>query len=57
MSAGRAAMGLLGRAVTNQATVIAFDTGFAAIAFLFVVAAPALVIIKAGFAFHGKMRP
>jgi DHA2 family multidrug resistance protein len=57
MAAGRAAMGLLGRAVTSQATVIAFDTGFAAIALLFVVAAPAMVIIKIGFAFHGKMRP
>jgi MFS transporter, DHA2 family, multidrug resistance protein len=32
VSAGRAAMGLLGRALTGQSTVIAFDTAFAAVA-------------------------
>lgn len=46
----RAAAGLLGRSVTGQATVIAFDTAFNAIALLFVVAAPVLVGIKIGLA-------
>ena len=50
MAAGRAATGLLGRTVTGQSTVIAFDTAFAAVALLFVVAAPVLVTIKVGFA-------
>lgn len=56
VTAGRAAMGLLGRAVTGQSTVIAFDSGFAAVALLFLVAAPVLVIIKIAFALHAKMR-
>lgn len=47
-AAGRAAVGLLARTVSNQATVIAFDTAFNAVALLFVVAAPLLVIIKIG---------
>jgi DHA2 family multidrug resistance protein len=47
MAAGRMATSLLGRAVTGQSTVIAFDTAFNAVALLFVVAAPALVAIKA----------
>jgi MFS transporter, DHA2 family, multidrug resistance protein len=54
VTAGRAAMGLLGRAVTGQSTMIAFDTGFVAIALLFVVAAPVLVTIKIAFALHAK---
>ena len=47
-AAGRAAISLLARTVSNQSTVIAFDTAFNAVALLFVVAAPLLVIIKIG---------
>ena len=56
LAAGRAAIGLLGRTITGQSTVIAFDTAFAAVALLFVVAAPVLVTIKIAFALHAKMR-
>jgi len=56
VAAGRAATSLLGRAVTGQSTVIAFDTAFNAVALLFVVAAPVLVTIKIGFSLHAKMR-
>jgi DHA2 family multidrug resistance protein len=55
-AAGRAAMNLLGRVVTGQATVIAFDTAFAAVALLFVIAAPAVVAIKIGLSRYVKMR-
>lgn len=55
MAASRAATSLLGRAVTGQSTVIAFDTAFNAVALLFVVAAPVLVSIKIGFSLHAKM--
>lgn len=48
--ASRAAASLLGRAVTNQSAVIAFDTAFNAVALLFVVAAPILVAIKIAIA-------
>ena len=48
VAAGRAATSLLGRAVTGQSTVIAFDTAFNAVALLFVFAAPVLVAIKIG---------
>lgn len=54
-AAGRAATGLLGRAVTGQSTVIAFDTAFIAVALLFVVAAPVLVTIKIAFARYAKI--
>ncbi len=50
VAAGRAATSLLGRLVTSQSTVIAFDTAFIAVALLFVIAAPMLVGIKIGFA-------
>jgi MFS transporter, DHA2 family, multidrug resistance protein len=56
VAAGRAATSLLGRVVTGQSTVIAFDTAFTAVALLFVVAAPVLVTIKVAFALHAKMR-
>ena len=56
MAAGRAATSLLGRVVTGQSTVIAFDTAFNAVALLFVIAAPVLVTIKIGFARFAKMR-
>jgi MFS transporter, DHA2 family, multidrug resistance protein len=36
--------------------VIAFDTAFNAVALLFVIAAPLLVIIKIGLARYAKMR-
>ena len=55
-AASRAATSLLGRVVTGQSTVIAFDTAFNAVALLFVVAAPVLVTIKIGFSRHAKMR-
>ena len=55
VAAGRAATSLLGRAVTGQSTVIAFDTAFTAVALLFVIAAPVLVTIKIAFARYAKM--
>ncbi|MCA1439390.1 DHA2 family efflux MFS transporter permease subunit [Ensifer sp. IC4062] len=54
--ADRAATNLLGRAVTGQSTVIAFDTAFNAVALLFVFAAPVLVAIKVGIARYAKVR-
>ncbi len=55
-AAGRAAVSLLGRVVSGQATVIAFDTAFIAVALLFVVAAPMLVGIKIGLSKYAKVR-
>jgi DHA2 family multidrug resistance protein len=55
-AASRAAMALLGRIVTGESTVIAFDTAFNAVALLFVVAAPVLVATKIGLARHAKLR-
>jgi DHA2 family multidrug resistance protein len=55
-AAGRAAVSLLGRVVSGQATVIAFDTAFIAVALLFVVAAPILVGIKIGLSKYAKVR-
>lgn len=46
--AGRAALGLVARSVSGQATVMAFETAFAAVALLFVAAAPVVVLIKVG---------
>jgi DHA2 family multidrug resistance protein len=54
VAAGRAAAGLLGRVVSGQSTVIAFDTAFLAVTLLFAVAAPVLAAIKIGFARHAK---
>lgn len=57
LAAGRAATSLLGRAVTGQSTVIAFDTAFNAVALLFVIAAPVLVTIKIGLSrYMGKRK-
>ena len=56
LAASRAATSLLGRVVTGQSTVIAFDTAFNAVALLFVIAAPVLVTIKIGFSRYAKMR-
>ncbi|NRP72013.1 Multidrug export protein EmrB [Ensifer psoraleae] len=55
-AAGRAATSLLGRVVTGQSTVIAFDTAFNAVALLFVIAAPVLVAIKIGLSRYAKVR-
>jgi DHA2 family multidrug resistance protein len=55
-AAGRAATSLLGKVVSGQATVIAFDTAFYAVALLFVVAAPLLVGINIGLSRHAKVR-
>lgn len=55
-AAGRAATSLLGRVVTGQSTVIAFDTAFVAVALLFVIAAPVLVGIKIGLSRYAKAR-
>ena len=55
-AAGRAATSLLGRVVTGQSTVIAFDTAFIAVALLFVIAAPILVGIKIGLSRYAKVR-
>lgn len=54
VAAGRAATSLLGKAVSGQATVIAFDTAFFAVALLFVFAAPILVAIKIGLSRYAK---
>jgi DHA2 family multidrug resistance protein len=56
VAASRAATSLLGRVVTGQSTVIAFDTAFNAVALLFVFAAPVLVTIKIGFHRYATMR-
>ncbi len=53
-AASRAATSLLGRVVTGQSTVIAFDTAFNAVALLFVIAAPILVAIKIGLSRYAK---
>ena len=50
------AAGLLGKAVTGQSTVIAFNTAFNTVALLFVVAAPVLIAIKIGLSRHAKSR-
>lgn len=55
-AASRAATSLLGRVVTGQSTVIAFDTAFIAVALLFAIAAPLLVGIKIGFSRYAKVR-
>jgi DHA2 family multidrug resistance protein len=56
-AAGQAATSLLGRLVTSQSTVIAFDTAFLAVALLFVIAAPMLVGIKIALSRHAKAVP
>ncbi|MFJ4192660.1 MFS transporter [Pseudomonas sp. NPDC089534] len=51
---GRAAANLLGRTVSGQSVVIAFDSAFMAVVLLFAFAAPLLVAIKIAFARHAK---
>jgi DHA2 family multidrug resistance protein len=53
-AASQGATSLLGRVVTGQSTVIAFDTAFLAVALLFVIAAPMLVGIKIALSRHAK---
>lgn len=53
---GQAALSLLGRVVTNQSTVIAFDTAFGSVALLLVIAAPVIISIKIGFSFYAKSK-
>jgi DHA2 family multidrug resistance protein len=55
-AASRAALQLLGRAVSGQSAVIAFDAAFVAVALLFVVAAPVIVALKIGIGRAGKAR-
>ncbi|SDH80170.1 MFS transporter, DHA2 family, multidrug resistance protein [Pseudomonas benzenivorans] len=55
-AAGQAATSLLGRVVTGQSRVIAFDTAFFAVALLFAIAAPVLVGIKVGLVRYAKER-
>ncbi len=55
-AAGQAATSLLGRAVTGQSRLIAFDTAFFAVALLFVIAAPVLVGIRIGLARYAQLR-
>ena len=56
LAANRAATSLLGRAITGQSTVIAFDTAFNAVALLFIFAAPVLVTVKIGLHRYTKIR-
>jgi DHA2 family multidrug resistance protein len=56
MEANSAALGLLGKAVAGQSTVIAFDTAFNAVALLFVAAAPVLITIRIALAKLAKGR-
>jgi DHA2 family multidrug resistance protein len=56
VAASRAATGLLGKAIAGQSTVIAFDTAFNAVALLFVIAAPVLIVIKIGLSRYARTR-
>lgn len=55
-AANQAALQLLGRAVSGQSAVIAFNAAFCAVALLFVVAAPAVVTIRIVIGRAGKAR-
>ncbi|HEX2012650.1 MAG TPA: DHA2 family efflux MFS transporter permease subunit [Roseateles sp.] len=54
--AAATATSLLGRAVTGQALMIAFDTAFNAVALFFVIAAPVLIGFKVGLLRYAKVR-
>ncbi|WCM49188.1 DHA2 family efflux MFS transporter permease subunit [Pseudomonas sp. WJP1] len=56
LAAARGATSLLGKAVSGQATVIAFDSAFFTVALLFVVAAPMLVGIKIALGRYDRHR-
>jgi DHA2 family multidrug resistance protein len=55
-STGKAAVSLLGRQVTMQATVISFDTAFFTVALLFVVATPVVIGYKIALGRFAKRR-
>lgn len=55
-TAAKVATSMLGRSVTGQATVIAFDTAFGIVALLFVVAAPLLIAFKVALVRMAKRR-
>jgi len=55
-SAAKVAASMLGRSVSGQATVIAFDTAFSIVALLFIIAAPILVAFKIALARMAKRR-
>jgi len=55
-AATKAATGLLNRAVAGQASAIAFNSAFIAIALLFVVAVPLAVVFRVGLARRTKAR-
>lgn len=52
----RASTSLLDGVLIRQSTVIAFDTAFNAVALLFVIAAPVLVVVKIGLSRYSKLR-
>jgi len=52
--ANRAAINLLVRSVMGQSTVIAFDMAFLAVAALFVVAAPVMIVVKLGLGRYAR---
>jgi DHA2 family multidrug resistance protein len=56
VAAAKAATGLLSRAVSGQASAIAFNTAFGAIALLFVVAVPLVLGLRIGLAGAAKRR-
>jgi len=56
MEASGAALGLVGKAVNGQSTVIAFDTAFLTVALLFVAAAPVMITIKFALASMARHR-
>jgi DHA2 family multidrug resistance protein len=55
-NAAKVAASMLGRSVSSQATMIAFDTAFSIVALLFVVAAPLLIAFKVALALITKRR-
>ncbi|KRE00849.1 MFS transporter [Bosea sp. Root670] len=57
VAAAQGARSMLGKSVTVQSTVIAFDSAFIAVAMLFVVAAPVLVAVKIGLVRRSKRQP
>lgn len=54
--ASRVSTFLLDGVLIRQSTVIAFDTAFNAVALLFVIAAPVLVVVKIGLSRYSKLR-
>lgn len=50
----RASTSLLDGVLIRQSTVIAFDTAFNAVALLFVITAPVLVVVKVGLSRYSR---